>query len=45
MFDINDYPLKQHGLQPENYALTKLQSKEYAVLVAKLRSHVIDRAR
>ena len=45
MFDVNDYPMKEPSLTPQNYALTELQSKEYAVTVAKLRSIIIDRAR
>ena len=45
MFDVNDYPMKEPSLTPQNYALTELQSKEYAVIVAKLRSIIIDRAR
>ena len=44
LFDVNDYPMKEPSLVPEKYALTALQSKEYALLAGKLRSTVVEKA-
>ena len=45
MFDIDDYPVKQADLKPENYTLSHEELKNYAILVAKLRALVVEKAR
>ena len=45
LFDIDDYPLKSPHLILENYQLPEAELKEYAGIVTRLRSTILDKAR
>ena len=45
LFDIDDYPLKAPQLILDNYKLPEAELKEYAGIVTRLRSMILDKAR